>query len=439
MAKADDKVTWSSLNKRQQNYLTAIYQADQEVEAQERATWTYGGRPRPAEQWRWMPYGSSLPSRLPMPVKKHLRWTEQINEGTGSTLEALEKRGLLEMQHVTVQTLRTRGILEEWQGIAEPEPIPLIRITQAGRKIVRQALGVRTSKHVTGTLQEWHWRALTRAYEAKASKGIPYELSSYGHIGWRTWQRLSDYTPAPLVQHYQEFRGTNTATGSPMTDTYLQITPFGIAFYERAYPRYHELYLDIAAPAPTDEHDPLEPFIEQVQGHRTCRACCGEYLVTITRTYRQRASWRWEVLEQDQRIPGYVKRTYGEYKQCACEEDDIVETTAPFLTLLDQLIAQGWQISFPLHHVYNYLDYLVGGLSIGNEKRWYDPELAKEKVSLLTSPETDIEDWRNIVKGEMTYCVNVLVGEGSIYPPGIQNVSSPHPVALTRAQKQEEI
>jgi hypothetical protein len=32
---APPKVTWQSLNKRQQDYLTAIYQADQEVEAAE--------------------------------------------------------------------------------------------------------------------------------------------------------------------------------------------------------------------------------------------------------------------------------------------------------------------------------------------------------------------------------------------------------------------
>jgi hypothetical protein len=201
-------ITWQALNKRQQDYLTAIYQADQEVEALERSRWSEGSRARAASQWRWMPYATSFPSRLPMAVKKHLGWTEQISEGTGSTLEALEKRGLILMQHVSVEALRSRGIISQWQGILEGDPIPVIQITPAGRKLVRQALGIQMTRHVTGTLQEWHWRALVKAYAAREGKGVAMEhgwFGDYGRIGWKTWLRLRDYTPAPLVQQYQGF------------------------------------------------------------------------------------------------------------------------------------------------------------------------------------------------------------------------------------------
>lgn len=47
---------WDELNKRQQAYMQAIYEVDQETEANEKSVWSRGGRPRPAIEWRWMYY-----------------------------------------------------------------------------------------------------------------------------------------------------------------------------------------------------------------------------------------------------------------------------------------------------------------------------------------------------------------------------------------------
>jgi len=382
-----------------------------------------------------MPYGSSLASRMPLPVKRHLSATEQISEGTGATLEALEKRGLITMHHLSAEVLRRRSIIPEWMAFLETDPIPTIQITPAGRKLVRQALGVRSTAHVAGTLKEWHWRALSLAYAARESKGVALESGYYGHIGWKTWLRLRDYTPAPLIQEYHEDRGHLPSTGSPLIDYYVQITPFGIAFYERAFPCYRELYPAIEAPVPQASPDPSEPFVEVVPGKRTCRACGGEYLVAVTRTYQQSRAFAWSVQEQDQRISGRVTSTYGEVEQCTCQNADILEVSAPFLELLDRLIAQGWQISFPYHHWINYLDYLVGGLSLERERRWYDPEQVKAKVLPLLD-DTDIDDARNAVKGDMRYCWNERRGCGSIYPQGLSGGLSMRPVALTRTWKE---
>jgi hypothetical protein len=387
-------ITWQALNKRQQDYLTAIYQADQEVEAAERSRWGRGSRPRPAEQWRPMPYGSSLPSTLPMAVKKHLSWTEQISEGTGSTLEALEKRGLIAMQHLSAEMLRSRGIIASWQGFLEPDPIPVIQITPAGRKLVRQALGVQMTQHVTGTLQEWHWRALTLAYAAREGKGVAMESGKYGRIGWKTWLRLREYTPAPLIQDYRE-----QSPGSPPTDSYVQITPFGVAFYERAKARYQALYPSVEAKAPLAPPDPFEPYREMGQDHQTCRSCQGEYLVAVERVYQQARNFTWHTQEIATRIPGQVTVKYGSVSQCGCQDGEIEEIAAPFLTLLDRLIMHNWQMCFPHHLWITYLDYLVGGISTDRERRWYAPALVKEKVlPLLDAP--DLEDARNVMKGE---------------------------------------
>ncbi len=407
------QVTWQSLNSRQQDYMQAIYQADQEVEAAERSRWSRGGRSREASAWRWMLYVNLDGHDLP--VKRHLALTKQISEGTGSTLEALERRGLIEVRY-DIDTYNGRRILTN-------EPIPAIQITKAGRALVRKALSVPSGKQVVGTLQEWHWRALAKAYEAE-EHGVRQEGLGYGRIGWNTWLRLRDYqihgVEYPLIK---ERKG-------------VSITAWGMGYYERTFARYHELYPDVATPQPREQHDPLEPFVEVLQDHHTCRACGGEYLVTVTRSFQQDRKWSWSVEEQASRISGRVISNYGEVEQCLCQEEEIQEVFAPFLVLLDPLIAQDWQMSLPHHYWIDYLDYLVGGVSLGRERRWYDPELVKAKVLPLLD-DTDIDDTRNVVKGDMRYCWNEHVGKGSIYPQGLSGGLSMRPVAITRAQRED--
>jgi hypothetical protein len=54
------EMSWADLNKRQQAYLTAVYEVDQAIE--QNITWL-GSQGRwvntPASQWRWMPYNAS--------------------------------------------------------------------------------------------------------------------------------------------------------------------------------------------------------------------------------------------------------------------------------------------------------------------------------------------------------------------------------------------
>jgi len=233
------QVTWQSLNQRQKDYLTAIYHADQEVEAAERSRWSRGGRPRSAEEWRWMLYVNLDGHDLP--VKRHLKATQQISEGTGSTLEALERRGLIEVRY-DIDTYNGRKILTN-------EPIPAIQITKAGRALVRKALGVPSGKQIVGTLQEWHWRALAKAYTA-GEHGVHEEGLGYGRIGWNTWLRLRDY----------QIRGVEYPLITERNG--VSITAWGIGYYERTFARYHQLYPDVAAPEPREQHDPMAPFVE---------------------------------------------------------------------------------------------------------------------------------------------------------------------------------
>ena len=85
--------SWADLNERQQHYLQAIYEVDQEQEKDERSTWRRGGTPRPASEWRWMEYGTFYNIHTPLKMKIFLRKLQ--DEGTGATFEALERRGFI--------------------------------------------------------------------------------------------------------------------------------------------------------------------------------------------------------------------------------------------------------------------------------------------------------------------------------------------------------
>src|SRR5256885_2456123 len=90
-------MSWVDLNERQQHYLQAIYETDQEQEADERGMWKRGGRPRPASVWRWMEYGVFDGVGSMLYTKLYLR--KLVDEGTGSTFNALESRGFIKCKY----------------------------------------------------------------------------------------------------------------------------------------------------------------------------------------------------------------------------------------------------------------------------------------------------------------------------------------------------
>ena len=122
--------TWAGLNERQQQYLQAIYETDQEQEADERGMWKRGGTPRPAREWRWMEYGVFSGVGSTLYTKLYLR--KLIDEGTGSTFNALEKRGFIICKYTTARRDSQRHTLE---------PFLMVQITTPGRRLVRSAIG----------------------------------------------------------------------------------------------------------------------------------------------------------------------------------------------------------------------------------------------------------------------------------------------------------
>ncbi len=170
-------MSWADLNKRQQVYLQAVYEVDQATEAAIKGAGVRGRwNSTPASEWRWMPYNASGAALL-----HRIQGTGYRDEGTGSTFAALERRGL---------------VLCKYEPGSLGGPILFVQITKAGRKIVREALAIAPAKKLpVGTLKEWHWRALCRAY-VRGEQGLPYDSDlgdGFGYVSWNTCLRLRDY------------------------------------------------------------------------------------------------------------------------------------------------------------------------------------------------------------------------------------------------------
>lgn len=243
----------TALNERQLTYLKAIYRLDQEREHDERGAWNRGQRARPAEEWRWIAYNTS---------ESMLRWqlleAHLVDEGTGSTFESLERRGLIGCRY-------ERDPL----GIS----ILLVKMTSKGRRLARSLAGEQRERPLpAGTLREWHWKALVVAYQA-GDEGVKQDSAfsgRYNGIGWNTWLRLRDYKhqgkEQPLIMEAYTWAQVRRMvfTGQPRPNDYeertvseqeyrLHITLFGRSYYEEHWQRYRQLYPDVEAPEPMQE------------------------------------------------------------------------------------------------------------------------------------------------------------------------------------------
>lgn len=239
---------WLELNERQRIYLEAAYWEDQKEEAWQRSAWSRGWERRPADEWRWILYGSPLIDETPLRVA--LKTKGFVDAGTGSTFAALADRGLLLTRKASMQVRLGNRI-----GDVE---VLYVRMTTKGRAAVRA--GVRAppsegclpgeTKPPAGTLREWHWRALAKAYAA-GEEGLEEEGGGYyGRTGWRTWLRLRDYKNdrdgfGGLVK---ERRVEYSVTGAGVYRLFL--TPDGRRFYRERRGEYGKRYPGVGATQP---------------------------------------------------------------------------------------------------------------------------------------------------------------------------------------------
>jgi hypothetical protein len=221
-----------ALNDRQRAYLLVIFETDQELEAEMRDLPYRPFQPRPkASEWRWLEYAEPVPilGRDGSPLWKRIKKLGLVDQGTGSTFSALADRGLVSVQ---------------WHRVnVDGQGVPHLRMTTKGRQLARSWTGAKAYKPPpAGTLKEWHWRALAKAYAA-GEEGLEGEYGVYAHIVERTWQRLLEYKRGALVEE-RPLRHL----GYPVRR--MHITADGRALYHDQWARYRELYPDVQAPEP---------------------------------------------------------------------------------------------------------------------------------------------------------------------------------------------
>lgn len=220
---------WEELNERQRKYMELIYEHDQVQEYNERKRTARTQQSLSADVWRQIDYCDYLHGYSPL--KQSLIDAGLVDPGTGSTFEALERRGYILVKYERVMPHPRADV------------VIYIRLTTKGRRLVRNALDLTAPKKLaTGELREWHWRALAKAWVAwhDGEKGISSDEDSgdgFGYISWNTILRLRDYCvkgkDRPLIR-----------------DGRLTITPFGMQYYRENWQHYQEMYPDVPAPEP---------------------------------------------------------------------------------------------------------------------------------------------------------------------------------------------
>jgi hypothetical protein len=228
---------WQELNERQQNYLKIIYQYDQIAEENERERWRWRMPKRPASEWRWLIFdtvGSKLNLARDPNLKAAMKREGLIDEGTGSTFNALETRKLIECR----EDFTKRGAF-----LAE------VQLTKFGRAVARAGCGEKPPKRRTlGQLRERQWAALVAAWIAGDEGVKKDDCLNYGGFSWEwTWLRLRDYYDAGrgLIKEREGF-----GHHSHIYKYDICITEAGQQYYRENWERYQELYPDVDAPPP---------------------------------------------------------------------------------------------------------------------------------------------------------------------------------------------
>ncbi|MBV9026648.1 MAG: helix-turn-helix transcriptional regulator [Streptomycetaceae bacterium] len=216
---------WDALNERQQLYLRELFHEDQEREQLQAQRHLDGAPYIPAAEWRRFLFCLHAPASVVgyTPAQERLRAAGVHDPGAGSSLSALERRGLIVCHHDTVyvaplgEVKRTR-----------------VELTRAGRSTVRAGLGIERPATPSGMLSEWLWRILVRVItRAPISDGdVPGRGTHYLAVGHSVRKGVPS-------RGFIEHRQPHGADGGPH---YWYPTRSGISHAADHLAVYRELY-----------------------------------------------------------------------------------------------------------------------------------------------------------------------------------------------------
>lgn len=247
---------WAELNPRQQIYLTVIYHADQNAEANQKGGAFDWGHGPPASEWRWQTFSIKAPKEIVgrTAIQYALAQQDEHDQGAGSSLAALRRRNLIEVMDDFVHTML--GMV----------PRVRVKLTTLGRATARAGLGHTAPKSPPrGLLSEWLWSNLVRLYRAgpdgmstDSPRGTPTEERAPSDKARFFLERDQRRPGGPLVETKCVRVGEPyESTWYPGHTTYrtgyrVYLTDAGRAHYEQHVRCYAELWPDIDAPVPED-------------------------------------------------------------------------------------------------------------------------------------------------------------------------------------------
>jgi hypothetical protein len=246
---------WAELNPRQQIYLTVIYHADQNAEANHKGGAFDWGHGPPASEWRWQTFSIKAPKEMVgrTAIQYALARQDEHDQGAGSSLAALRRRELIEVTEDYVQTML--GMV----------PRVRVKLTTRGRATARAGLGHTAPKSPPrGLLSEWLWSNLVRLYRAgpdgmpaESPRGTPPEERAPSEKA-RFFLERDRRRPGGTLVESRCVRGEPYESPAyPGHTTYrthyqVHLTDAGKAHYEQHVRCYAELWPDIDAPVPED-------------------------------------------------------------------------------------------------------------------------------------------------------------------------------------------
>lgn len=226
--------TWNDLNDRQQGTLAVIYDLDQAAEAGRRADAARGIYDnRPADAWRSIDFAHEPALRSVFgwtTLQERLMWRGWDNQGNGSTMAALERRGLITRDGRPTKWgyMRTVRLTREGRAAAKAGT----SLTPGGPR--KAALGRRSwevlallwSAHQRG--QPLKWGYSTTIERALIDKHVPplasrttdgYEITDRGRDFYRT--QHAAHTAAHPDVHAPHPDGTDAEPWPPAADKML--------------------------------------------------------------------------------------------------------------------------------------------------------------------------------------------------------------------------
>ncbi|MFC9330778.1 hypothetical protein [Kitasatospora sp. NPDC057015] len=151
-----------ALNQRQASYLMVLFTLDQEAEHEQQRRWQRRRARTPAHAWRWIPYTVRGVDNAQTQAQQRLDAEGLRDTGSGSTLAALVRRGLLELRRVMVDTAAGRAQRVD------------VRVTAAGRAACRAALA--PGAQPCAPVADWMLAVLRRVEGAGADGLARYEV-----------------------------------------------------------------------------------------------------------------------------------------------------------------------------------------------------------------------------------------------------------------------